>query len=90
MPDRVFIAVDDGVAAADLTRCLGRHGLNAELVRDGAGWQVEVRSLGKDPRSFFADLGVALARWNELSPASASHGRPLHGGGLATAANDRR
>ncbi len=64
MADRVFIRVDDGVEGADLTRCLGRHGLSAGLVREGSSWQVEVRSLGKDPRSFFVGLGVALAVWN--------------------------
>jgi hypothetical protein len=64
VPDRVFISVDDGVAGADLARCLGRHGLSAGLVRPGGRWQVEVRSLGEDPRSFFADLGVALATWS--------------------------
>jgi hypothetical protein len=62
--DQVFIGVDDGVEGADLTRCLGRHGLSAALIRDGARWRVEVRSLGEDPRSFFADLGVALATWS--------------------------
>lgn len=64
MADRVFIGVDDGREGADLTRCLSRHGLSAGLVRDGGRWQVEVRSLGEDPRSFFADLGVAVANWN--------------------------
>ena len=64
MADRVFIGVHDGVEGAHLTRCLGRHGLSAGLVREGVRWQVEVRSLGEDPRSFFADLGVALATWN--------------------------
>lgn len=29
MADPVFIAVDDGVAGADLVRCLARHGLAA-------------------------------------------------------------
>lgn len=64
MHERVFIGVDDGVDGADLARCLGRLGLSAGLVRIGSRWQVEVRSLGEDPRSFFADLGVALARWS--------------------------
>ncbi|HEX2111578.1 MAG TPA: hypothetical protein VHF67_08490 [Gaiellaceae bacterium] len=64
MADPVFIAVDDGVAGADLVRCLARHGLAAGLVRAGGRWQVEVDSLGEDPRSFFADLGVALAAWS--------------------------
>lgn len=64
MADPVSIAVDDGVAGADLVRCLARHGLAAGLVRAGGRWQVEVDPLGEDPRSFFADLGVALAAWN--------------------------
>ena len=64
MADFVFIAVDDGVAGADLVRCLARHGLAAGVVRAGGRWQVEVDPLGEDPRSFFADLGVALAAWN--------------------------
>jgi hypothetical protein len=62
--DRIFIGVDDGAEGADLARCLGRHGLSAGLVRTGSRWQVEVNSLGEDPRSFFADLGVALATWS--------------------------
>ena len=64
MADPVFIRVDDAVDGADLVRCLGRHGLAAGLVRAGSHWQVEVRSLGEDPRSFFAELGVALAAWS--------------------------
>ena len=64
MAERVFIGVDDGVEGADLARCLGRHGLSAGLVRAGSRWQVEVRSLGEDPRSFFADLGIAFATWS--------------------------
>ena len=64
MAGPTFIEVDDPVAGADLARCLSRHGLSAGLVRAGSRWQVEVRSLGEDPRSFFADLGVALAAWN--------------------------
>jgi hypothetical protein len=62
--DSVFVVVDDGVAGADLVRCLTRHGLAAGLVRAGGRWQVEVDSLGEDPRTFFADLGVALAAWS--------------------------
>ena len=61
MPDPVFIGVEDAADGADLVRCLSRHGLSAGLVPAGPGWQVEVRSLGETPRSFFADLGVALA-----------------------------
>ena len=64
MADSIFLAVDDGVAGADLVRCLARHGLAAGLARVGGRWHVEVDSLGEDPRSFFADLGVALAAWN--------------------------
>jgi hypothetical protein len=94
--DQVFIGVDDGAEGADLTRCLGRHGLSAALVRDGARWRVEVRSLGEDPRSFFADLGVALANWNRTGggrvarlsaaprlEASARVAEALRGGGHA-------
>lgn len=64
MADQVFIGVGDGSEGADLTRCLRRHGLSAGLVRAGSRWQVELKSLGEDPRSFFADLGVALASWS--------------------------
>ena len=64
MADPVFIGVDDAVAGADLVRCLTRQGLSAALVRGDGSWQVEVRSLGEDPRTFFADLGVALAIWS--------------------------
>ena len=64
MAERIFIGVEDGVEGADLARCLGRHGLRAGLVRNGVRWQVEVKSLGEDPRSFFVDVGVALATWS--------------------------
>ncbi len=77
MADPVFIPVDDGIAGADLVRCLARHGLTAALVRAGGRWQVEIDSLGEDPRSFFADLGVALAAWS---------GRGGHDGGRASRA----
>ncbi len=62
--DSTFIDVDDPVEGAELVRCLSRHGLIAGLVRIGSSWQVEVRSLGEDPRSFFCDLRVALASWS--------------------------
>jgi hypothetical protein len=61
MADRIFICVDDRLEGAELARCLERHGLSAGLVRGDGRWKVEVRSLGEDPRSFFTDLGVALA-----------------------------
>ena len=64
MADPVSIAVDHGVAGAGLVRCLARHGLAAGLVRAGGRWNVEVDPLGEDPRSFFADVGIALAAWN--------------------------
>lgn len=64
MVDPTFIEVDDPIAGADLVRRLGRHGLSAALVREGSRWQVEVKSLGEDRRSFFVDLGVTLAAWN--------------------------
>ena len=72
MADPTF-EVDDPVAGADLVRCLSRHGLSAGLVRGGSRWQVEVKSLGEDPRSFFADLGAALATWNGVG---GGKGRP--------------
>jgi hypothetical protein len=64
MPDPVVIDVDNTVEGVGLVQCLSRHGLIAGLVRTGSRWQVEVRSLGEDPRSFFADLGIALAAWS--------------------------
>ncbi len=64
MADPVFIRVGDAVEGADLVRCLNRHGLSAGLVRGGPLWQVEVKSLGEDPRPFYADLGAALATWS--------------------------
>ena len=64
MADSIFLAVDDGVAGADLVRCLARHGLPAALVRARGRWHVEVDPLGEDARSIFVDLGVALAAWN--------------------------
>jgi hypothetical protein len=62
--DPTFIEVDDAAGGADLARCFHRHGLIAGLARIGDRWAVEVRSLGEDPRLFFADLGLALASWN--------------------------
>lgn len=64
MAGPTFIDVDDAADGADLVRCLSRHGLIADLVRVGGGLRVQVRSLGEDPRSFFADLGDALATWS--------------------------
>ena len=60
----VYINVGDAAEGADLARSLGRHGLLAGLVRSDVRWQVEVRSPGEDPRSFLADVGVALAAWS--------------------------
>ena len=71
----IYINVDDAAEGAELVRSLGRHGLVAGLVRGDARWQVEVRSPGEDPRSFLADIGVALAAWNggERSDARGPH-----------------
>jgi hypothetical protein len=67
MAGPTLIEVDDAVEGAGLVRCLSRHGLVAGLVRVRGAWQVEVRSFGEDPRSFFADLGTALASWSGAS-----------------------
>jgi hypothetical protein len=32
-------------------------------VRSDARWQIEINSPREDPRTFLADLGVALAAW---------------------------
>ena len=64
MATPIYINVADAAEGADLARSLGRHGLMAGLVRADARWQVEVRSSREDPRSFLADLGVALAAWS--------------------------
>ena len=64
MADPIYIAVTDGPEGADLARSLARHGLAAHLVRTDARWQVEVASPREDPRSFLADVGVALAAWS--------------------------
>ena len=63
MATPIYIDVTDAVEGADLARSLGRHGLTAGLVRGDSRWQVEVRSPREDPRSFLADVGVALAAW---------------------------
>ena len=60
----IYINVGDAAEGADLARSLGRHGLEAGLVRSDARWQVEVRSPREDARGFLADVGVALAAWN--------------------------
>ena len=60
----IYINVGDAAEGADLVRSLGRHGLEAGLVRSDARWQVEVRSPREDARGFLADLGVALAAWS--------------------------
>ena len=64
MATPIHIDVADAAEGADLARSLGRHGLMAALVRTDARWQVEVRSPLEDPRSFLADVGVALAAWS--------------------------
>ena len=64
MATPIYINVTDAAEGADLARSLGRHGLMASLVRTDADWQVEVRSPCEDPRSFLADVGVAIAAWS--------------------------
>lgn len=65
MADPVYINVADGAEGAALVRSLGRHGLIAAVVRSAADWQVEVSAPREDPRSFLADVGLALAAWND-------------------------
>ena len=60
----IYINVGDAAEGASLACSLARHGLLAGLVRSDARWQVEVRAPGEDPRSFLADVGVALAAWS--------------------------
>ena len=64
MAPPIYIHVPTATAGADLVRSLGRNGLMAGLVRNESRWQVEVSSPSEDPRSFLADVGVALAAWN--------------------------
>lgn len=64
MADPIYINISDAAEGADLARAIGRHGLSAGLVRSGARWQVEISSPREDPRTFLADVGVALAAWN--------------------------
>ena len=64
MADPIYVDVGDAAEGADLARSLGRHGLMAGLVRSDARWQVEISSPREDPRSFLADVGVALAAWS--------------------------
>ena len=64
MADPIYVNVGDAAEGADLARSLGRHGLMAGLVRSDARWQVEISSPREDPRSFLADVGVALAAWS--------------------------
>ncbi len=71
----IYIDVGDAAEGAELARSLGRHGLVAGLVRSDARWQVEVRSSAEDPRSFLADVGVALAAW---SGGDGGHARERH------------
>ncbi len=71
----ISIEVGDPAEGAALTRSLERHGLLARLVRGDARWQVEVRSPGEDPRSFLADVGVALAAWSEDERGNAAQGK---------------
>jgi hypothetical protein len=62
--DPIYIKVGDAAEGADLARAIGRHGLSAGLVRSDAHWQIEISSPHEDPRTFLADVGVALAAWN--------------------------
>ena len=77
MATPIYIDVSDAAEGGDLVRSLGRHGLVAALVRSDARWQVEVRSPHEDERSFFGDVGVALAAWSggERGDAGTPHGR---------------
>ena len=61
MAEAIYINVADAAEGAHLARSLVRHGLAAALVQTDARWQVEVSSPREDPRSFLADIGVALA-----------------------------
>lgn len=64
MGDPIYINVASAAEGAELARSLGRHGLAAALVRNDAHWQVEVASPREDPRTFLADIGLALAASN--------------------------
>ena len=64
MADPVYINVDDAAEGAELARAIGRHGVSAGLVHCNARWQVEISTPREDPRTFLADLGVALAAWS--------------------------
>jgi len=64
MADPVYINIHDAAEGAKLARAIRRHGLSAGLVHSNARWQVEISSPREDPRTFLADLGVALAVWN--------------------------
>ena len=64
MADPVYINVDDAAEGAELARAIGRHGVSAGLVHCNARWQVEISTPREDPRTFLADLGLALAAWN--------------------------
>ncbi len=64
MAEPIYVNVGDAAEGAALARSLGRHGLMAGLVRSDARWQVEISSPREDPRSFLADVGVALAAWS--------------------------
>ena len=71
----LYINVGDAAEGADLARSLGRHGLLARLVRSDARWQVEVHSPREDPRSFLADVGVALAAWSGVAVRATARAR---------------
>ena len=64
MADPIYLNINDPAQGADLARAICRHGLSAGLVRSDTRWQVEISSPLEDPRTFLADVGVALAAWN--------------------------
>ena len=74
MAEPIYINISDAAEGAELARAIGRHGLSAGLVRSDARWQVEVSSPHEDPRTFLADVGVALAAWNGGGRNSAGRG----------------
>ena len=77
MADPIYINISDPAEGAALARAIGRYGLSAGLVRSDTRWQVEISSPREDPRTFLADVGVALAAWNGGGRAdSASRGSP--------------
>ena len=64
MADPIYINISNAAEGAALARAIGRYGLSAGLVRSDTRWQVEISSPREDPRTFLADVGVALAAWN--------------------------